>query len=49
MVSAVKILENDVFSVNEEMQNLSLSTKNALMDGTLLLQGALALDDSQQD
>lgn len=49
MVSAVKILENDVFSVNEEMQNLSLSTKNALMDGTLLLQGALALDDSKQD
>ena len=44
MTSAVKILENEVFTVNEEMEILSLSTKNILVDGSLLLQGALALD-----
>lgn len=37
-------MEKNVFNVNEEMEILSLSTKNILTDGMLFLQGALVLE-----
>lgn len=44
MTHAIEVLEKKVFNVNEEMEILSLSTKNILTDGMLFLQGALVLE-----
>ena len=44
MVDAIEYLEKQVFNVNEEMEILSLSTKNILTDGMLLLQGAFVME-----
>ena len=44
MDDAIEILEKQVFNVNEEMEILSLSTKNILTDGMLLLQGVFVME-----